>query len=315
DSIMTAHIQFPALDDSGDPATLSKPIMTDLLRGELGYDGVVVTDSLRMEGVRQMYPDEEIPVRALQAGVDLMLMPFDIDVAYNAVLDAVASGELTEERIDESVTRILRLKFDRGIVADPFVDPDAIDDVVGVPEHLEVAQDIADRSTTLVQNNGMLPLSADSGSALVTGWGETSPKTLADGLTARGVDAEALSTGDDPDQEAIDAAVAAAEDKDLVVLTVNNARDDEGQLALAEALREAGKPVAVVALNQPYDVAHMTEVDSYLAAYSYGGAALEAVVRTLFAEVNPSGKLPVTIPTADDPDVPLYEIGHGLSYE
>lgn len=92
DSIMTAHIMVPALDDSGDPATLSRPILTGILRGELGYDGVVVTDSLGMQGVREKYGDDRVPVLALKAGVDQLLNPPSLDIAWNAVLTAVRQG-------------------------------------------------------------------------------------------------------------------------------------------------------------------------------------------------------------------------------
>ena len=93
--IMTAHLAFPALDDSGDPATLSKPIMTGVLREELGYDGVIVTDSLGMQGVRDKYGDAEVAVRALEAGVDQLLMTPAMDEAYGAVVDAVRSGRIS----------------------------------------------------------------------------------------------------------------------------------------------------------------------------------------------------------------------------
>jgi beta-N-acetylhexosaminidase len=98
DAIMTAHIVVPALDPSGDPATLSKPIMTGILRNQLHYDGVVITDSLGMQGVRDTYGDDRVPVLALQAGVDMLLMPPNMDLAYNSVLQAVRSGELSRHR-------------------------------------------------------------------------------------------------------------------------------------------------------------------------------------------------------------------------
>lgn len=121
DSIMTAHIVVPALDPAEDPATLSRPILTGILREELGYDGVVVTDSLGMEGVRTKYGDERVPVLALRAGVDQLLNPPDLSVSWNAVLEAVKSGEISEARIDESILRILRLKTKLGLFDDPFV--------------------------------------------------------------------------------------------------------------------------------------------------------------------------------------------------
>src|SRR5699024_5037533 len=108
DAIMTAHIVVPVLDDSGVPATLSQPILTGLLREELGFDGVIVTDSLAMDGVRTLFPDDRVPVEAILAGADQMLMPPDLAVAIGRVRDAAASGEIPEERLDQSVGRLLR---------------------------------------------------------------------------------------------------------------------------------------------------------------------------------------------------------------
>jgi beta-N-acetylhexosaminidase len=140
DVIMTGHLVLPELDPSGQPATLSPAIVDGLLRGELGYRGVVMTDSLRMQGVRGAHPDDRIPVLALKAGADLLLMPNDLPLAYRSVLDAVHSGELTEQRIDASVRRILELKWRRGLVDDPLVDLAAVSTVVGSPAHHELAK-------------------------------------------------------------------------------------------------------------------------------------------------------------------------------
>lgn len=118
DAIMSAHIVFPKLDPSGDPATLSKPILTGLLRQELGFDGVISTDALNMAGVREKYGDGEVAVRAVLAGADLLLMPYDLPKAYNAVLSAAKSGRISERRLDQSVTRLLTLKQARGLLTE-----------------------------------------------------------------------------------------------------------------------------------------------------------------------------------------------------
>ncbi len=316
DSIMTAHIVVPALDPSGDPATLSPAIITGVLRDRLGYDGVVITDALTMAGVRQKYGDARIPVLALKAGVDQLLMPVDIDLAYNAVLTAVRTGELTERRIDESVRRVLRMKAERGVLANPFVDPGRLDSVIGAPEHVQAAQAIADRTTTLVRNEGVLPLPTGSTSVLTTGWGTSTspvPQRLAGLMAARGASATALQTGANPTQQTIDAAVAAARSSEVTVAVTNKAWADPGQQRLVDALIATGKPVVVLAVRDPYDIAHFPDVPAYLASYSYADVSLEAAVRVLYGELDPSGKLPVTIPSATDPATTLYPFGHGLS--
>ncbi|NRQ36166.1 beta-N-acetylhexosaminidase [Nonomuraea sp. NN258] len=119
DTIMSAHLVFPKLDPSGDPATLSKPILTGLLRQELGFDGVISTDALNMAGVRKKYSDGEVAVRAILAGADLLLMPNDFPTAHRAVLAAVKSGRISAQRLDQSVTRLLKLKHAKGLLAGP----------------------------------------------------------------------------------------------------------------------------------------------------------------------------------------------------
>lgn len=315
DTVMTAHIQFPALDESLTPATLSEPVLTGLLREELGFDGVIVTDSLSMEGVREGYGDEEVPVMALQAGADMLLMPPDIDLAYNAVLDAVESGELSEERIDESVTRILELKYELGLFEDPYTDPDRVDELVGTPENLETAQSLHEQSTTLITNDGTLPLAETGGDALVTGWGESTTATLAERFLEHGWTAEALTTGAAPDEEDIAAAVEAAEGRGLVVVATNGVADDPAQADLVTALNETGAPVVTIAVRNPYDVAHyLDDTAAHLATYSYAEEGLRSAVDAVFGEVEPQGRLPVDIPDAADPDATLFAFGHGLSY-
>jgi len=143
DVIMLGHLVLPRIDPSGQPATLSPALVDGLLRRDLGYQGVVMTDSLRMAAVRAVQPDERIPVLAIAAGADLLLMPSDLDLAYRSVLAAVGSGELSQARIDASVRRLLELKWRRGLVDDPLVDLDALTAVVGNQEHRRLVEQMA----------------------------------------------------------------------------------------------------------------------------------------------------------------------------
>ncbi|MGV9775992.1 beta-N-acetylhexosaminidase [Streptosporangium sp. NPDC003464] len=147
DAIMSAHVVMPKLDPSGDPATLSKPILTGLLRQKLGFDGVVSTDALDMAGVRKKYGDGQVAVRAIQAGADLLLMPPDFPTAYQAVLAAVKSGKISAARLDQSVRRLLKLKAARGLLdRAPVADPARAERVLRSAEHRKVAQLIKDRA-------------------------------------------------------------------------------------------------------------------------------------------------------------------------
>ncbi|MDQ0910376.1 beta-N-acetylhexosaminidase [Streptomyces canus] len=322
DSIMTAHIQFPALDASGDPATLSHPILTGILRGELGYDGVVVTDSLGMEGVRTKYGDDRVPVLALKAGVDQLLNPPSLDVAWNAVLRAVQGGELTEARLDESILRILRLKARLGLFEKPYVSHGGVTRTVGTPAHLAAADRIAERTTTLLVNEGrLLPLNRNThpkllvvGADPASPSGTTGPPTgvLAAALTELGFTATALPTGTAPSAATIAQAVAAAQDADAVIVGTYNIT--AAQKTLVEQLVATGRPVVAVAIRNPYDVAQLPTVPAYLAAYSWTDVELRAAARVIAGTAAPRGRLPVPVQRADDPAKVLYPVGHGLSY-
>ncbi len=315
DSIMSAHIVMPKLDPSGDPATLSKPILTGLLREELGFEGVVFTDSLGMKGVRDSYGDDRVPVLALKAGADVLLTPPDFTAAYNGVLAAVRSGEISTRRLDESVTRILRMKDKRGVLDHAMTDAAAVDRTVGIQRHTDAAQRISNRGITLLRNDDRrLPL---------TGWGTTkypsgrhSIQILADRLAARGTSTRALATGGQPSAASVAAAVEAAGDTDaVVVLTNRSAATDEGaaQHGPIRKLAAAGSRVVAVAVREPYDAAHYPEASAWLASYGSSEPTLESVAKVLLGESEPVGKLPVTIPRSDGNGM-AYDFGHGLSY-
>jgi beta-N-acetylhexosaminidase len=315
DMIMTAHINFPALDPAGDPATLSKPILTGVLRGELGFKGVIITDSLGMQGVRDKYGDAEVAVRALLAGVDQLLMPPDMDTAYDAVVAAVKSGRISRQVLNDHVRRVLELKYEKGLVANPYVDTSAVDSVVGTPDHLAAADAITNRTATLVKNDdSALPMAVDGTKVMVTGYGVTTKQTLADALTARGAQVTVEETGSNPSNATINRAVAAAADQDSVVVTTMKAWSTPQQQKLVEHLLATGKEVIVVAVRDPYDIAYFDDAPTYVATYSYSPVAIVALARVLTGEVKPSGKLPVDIPVAGAPDTVLYPFGFGLTY-
>lgn len=324
DAIMTAHIMVPALDGSGDPATLSHPIVTGILREELGYDGVVVTDSLAMAGVRRKYGDERVPVLALKAGVDQLLNPPSLEVAWNAVLAAVRGGELTESRLDASLLRVLRLKASLGLFEQPYVSDADVDRTVGTPAHLHAADRIADRTTTLLVNEGrLLPLSHQAHPRLlVVGADPESPSgtdgppttVLANALTGLGFTATALPTGTEPAAAAIERAVAAAGAVDAVVVGTYNLNATSSQLTLVRGLLDTGRPVIAIALRNPYDVARLQGVQACLASCSWTDTELRAAARVIAGRVRPRGRLPVPVQRADEPARVLYPVGYGLSY-
>ncbi|MBW5482545.1 glycoside hydrolase family 3 protein [Streptomyces bambusae] len=309
DAVMTAHMVVPALDPSGDPATLSRPIVTGVLRERLGFGGVVVTDALDMAGVRQKYGDDRVPVLALLAGCDQLLNPPDLPLAHRSVLAAVESGELSVRRIEESVLRILELKARRGLFTDPYTGAERVDEVVGIPAHRAAADEIAAGTTTLLANpRGLLPLDpAARPRLLVTGAdpvspsGTTGPPTavLARELTALGCPATAVPPA---------RAVAAAPGHHAVLVCTYNVPEGAGdQRTLVERLVATGVPVVGVAVRNPYDSARLPACAAELATYSWTDVELRAAARVVAGAARPAGRLPVPVPGR-------YPLGHGLTY-
>jgi beta-glucosidase-like glycosyl hydrolase len=320
DTIMTAHIVVPSLDSSEVPATMSKPIVTGLLREELGFRGLIVTDALDMGGATEDFPPDVAPVRALQAGCDQLVLAPKADTAHAAVLKAVESGDISESRLDASVLRILEHKLRNGLFPRPYVDEARAVKVVGNRRHAADAARITDRTVTLVRNEGkVLPLSGAERSVLVTGWDTNQIAVLARTVQARpGQSATSLATGATPTQAKIDEAVAAARDHDVTVVLTNAAASakDKGaaQADLVKALMKAGTSLVAVAVRNAYDIRRFPDVPAYLATFSYGTLSLTSAADALYGDLQPTGKLPVSIPALDDPDETLYKFGHGLSY-
>jgi beta-N-acetylhexosaminidase len=280
DVIMTAHIVVPELDASGDPSTLSKTVLTGLLREKLGYQGVISTDSLEMAGVRKKYGDAVVPVKAINAGADQLLMPPDLPRAYKAVVKAVRSGKITRKRLDESVTRILKLKQHRGLFQKTAVDPAKADAAIGTSAHKATARRVAEHSVTLVRNkDGLLPLKGRK--VAVTG---PESRTLRTALHDQGVTTTSPGAAD------------------VTVLTTENA----GGSTAARIRAQGSKPVVVAALGRPYDLNAATGAEAALATYSSSTVSVNALARILSGATEPTGKLPV--PAAGEPP------GYGLTY-
>ena len=309
DMIMTGHLALPDRDPSGDPATLSRPILTGLLRDDLGFPGVIITDSLRMDGVRERYGDDEIAVRALEAGVDILLEPADPDAAVAAIIRAVSSGRLTEQRIDASVQRILDLKRRRGLFDAAPTDPATIDRVVGSEAHQARAAAITDATITLARDDQFqIPLRRAL--TCVLGPDEASVGRVTEGLQAAGLQTSALVTGNEPGRLLIDAARRQARAAQQTVLITNAGWRSQRQRVLARAVRQAAERVSLVAITEPYDVGLVADGGTMLLTYSATPGAIDALVRVLVGKVRPTGRLPLSV--GEIADHPLFPYGAGV---
>jgi beta-N-acetylhexosaminidase len=308
DSIMTAHLAVPALSPPDLPATLSPAILTDLLRGELGFKGLVVTDALEMGGIARGFNSGEAAVRALEAGADALLMPADPEAAIRAVVAAVEGGRLTRRRIEESLVKLLAAKERLGLDRKRTVDLEAIGDIVDPPESNEKAREIAERAVTLVRNtSGAVPLAAPERACFVV-----MPETR---YTAQGqaftqevhqrAPKAALATVDPsmPRQVVDDALGQLAPCESYVVAAFASVVAGRGALGLAgelphamEAIEATHKPVTLVALGNPYLLRNFPDVAAYIATFSNVPPSETAAVKALFGEMAIRGHMPVSIP-------------------
>ncbi|MBO0774586.1 MAG: beta-hexosaminidase, partial [Actinobacteria bacterium] len=280
DEIMVGHIAVPALDRSGLPASLSRRIITGLLRDRLGYRGVIVTDSLVMGGVLAGRTGAQVAVMAIRAGADELLMPGSIPVAYRALLAAVRSGRISMARLNTAVTRIIALKAARGILAHPLVNPASAARHEDTPAGRATAAGQAARSITMVANRraGGHPVLPLRGRRVYLAGPEA--RALAGPLRAALARAGGRLAG----------SPAAAQD---IVLATRNAATDPKQRRLAARLAAAGRPVIVVATGVPYDLGMIRRAAAGLATYSAAGVSLTAAADVLAGLAGPRGRLPV----------------------
>lgn len=309
-TLMTGHLAVPALEPDPDvPATLSPLVLTDLLRRDLGFRGVVFTDAMDMGGVTQRYAPADAAVRAILAGSDLLLIPPVPDAAVAALKEAVASGRLPRARVDAAVRRVLRLKAQLGLHRQRLVNVEALNRAFARPEFARAADDIADRGMTLLRDEPrLLPLDP------------TRPQRLllaiisGDADAFAGVDLEREVRGRVESVEVlrVDTRFARAElarvpppesyDAAIVALLVRVA-DRKGTIGLPAEQRElvqrllaAGRPTVVLSLGSPYLIARFPEAKTWLAAFSTQEVVQRAAARALFGQIPIGGKLPVSVP-------------------
>ena len=319
DAVMTAHLAVPALEPQNEPATVSSNILTGLLRGELNFHGIVVTDAMDMQGLTNMFDTAEASVRAIEAGADVLLMPRRAEDTINGVVAAVLKGRISRQRIDDSVARVLAAKARLGLNRQRVVNLDTIADQVGSPESEERAQQVADRAVTFVKDDkDSLPLRHPESTCLFAlpenRRGQQGQKLIeevkkrAPNITAYWLDP----TMSKEDLEQI--AVKNGNCSQIVVAAYVTVSAYRGNVALAgnyvdfvNALIAGKAPVTLISLGNPYLVRSFPNVAAYLTTYSPTTTSEEATARALFGEISIGGRLPVSIPG-------IAKYGDGLQF-
>jgi beta-N-acetylhexosaminidase len=309
-SVMTAHLSIPALEpDSNTPATLSHNILTELLRDELRFEGLVVTDAMDMGGITVRFAPGEAAVRAVVAGADALLMPPVPDAAFEALQAAVKSKRISKERLDASVRRILQAKARLGLNQNRLVDVNAINHKLGSVASQKEAQDISDRGVTLLRDTPRrLPLDGTkpSRALLLAFYADPEPypgEDLERELRSR-FDSVTTLRADTRFVNASNLKLPAADSYDIAILALfvrvsdrkGNVDVPAEQAALAEQLYKTGKPIIAVGFGSPYLIESFPKAETWLAAFGISDVAQISVARALFGQIPVRGRLPVTIP-------------------
>jgi beta-N-acetylhexosaminidase len=334
DSVMVAHVTVPALDsDPNHVATISPLIVSDLLEKQLGFQGIIVTDALDMAALTHLFANNtgRAAVEAFKAGNDLLLIPADFPASYNAMLQAVQSGEISRERLDHSVLKILKAKASLGLEEGRMVDVNAIANLVGKPANLAFGQQVADAAVTLVRDNGkVLPLKSslenrgttkaalpyttqeethnqvvavlfsedvrtESGRAFGREFRARIPDArviYVDARVAAGMSAEVLKAVDEA--KTVIAAVYVIPSAGKVGNSM--AMADATGVLLGQLLDHAAEKTAVVAMGNPYLAADFPKIENYMCTFSNATVSEVGAVKALFAEIAIRGHLPVSIP-------------------
>jgi beta-N-acetylhexosaminidase len=325
-SVMVGHLALPQITNSEKlPASLSPKITTDILKTELGFKGLTVTDGMGMQGVKKNYSTAEATVQAFLAGNDIILLPPNYEDAFAALYYAVQNGQITKERLDESVRKILITKECLALPRNRFVDIEKIAATVSTTESERLAQEIADKSMTLIKNDAATLPFAPSDEKTVhislqnsatCNVGRVFHSELQKRLDDKVVRFTMTGESNSMDYETT---LRAAEKADRVILSsFADFRAWEGKYGmdklhdkflkkLLAKLSAKSIPVAMVSFGTPYLISQYPDVNAYLCAYSGGTASETAAAKTILGDLNPKGKLPVRVSAE-------YPLGKSVSY-
>lgn len=313
-SVMIGHLDVPSLEKEKNlPSTLSESIVTDLLQKEMGFKGLIVTDALNMHAITNSFSTAEAAVRAVKAGNDCILFPHDPEEAVNAIIEAVRKGDLSEERLDHSVKKILLAKKWAGLNEKKFIDIDDIANHVGTQEHWNVSAELARKSITLVKDdNHLVPVTADASknfSHIVIS-DERYPVShrYFDNLLRKrlsSVNTEVLLINSD--EESFENALAGAKHADEIFISIYlKVRAFEGNLGLTDLqtklikdILSLKKPTIITSHGNPYILSVFPEASTYLCSYGDTEVSEAALAEAIFGEIPIAGKLPVSIPNTN----------------
>ena len=327
-AVMSAHIEVPAFDPTPrTPGTLSRPIVTALLREQLGFDGLIYTDSMGMAGVTKLYSPAEAAARAVKAGNDIVLHSPDDEQAILGITSAVETGQVAVAQIDASVKRILEAKARAGLHKNKAVSLDSLATTLGARAHQAVAREVSQRSITLLKDDrNHVPLRLPKDAAILylsaldypTGWRIAAPsRTFIPELRNHWPDVTAIELSDRTTPAELELVRAMAPRFDAVIAsTFVRAASASGRMDLAQPVvrllgdiarssERSGRPFVTVMFGNPYTALFLKELPAVLLTYDFYDLAEASAVRALAGDAPIGGRLPIALPE-------LFPVGHGL---
>jgi beta-N-acetylhexosaminidase len=326
-AVMTAHIELPALDPSKGPATLSQAVVTGLLREQLGFGGLIFTDSMLMDGVARLGPAGELAVKAVLAGNDMILDPGDVFDAFRGLKAAVDSGVISRARLESSVRRVLSAKARLGLHKERVVDLDAIPQRVGGRAHASLARQVSERAVTLIKDDrGNVPLKVPATANLLylsvldypRGWRIAAPsRTVIPALRTRWPNLQSIEISDATSPNELSLVRAMAPRFDAIVAGIfvraassSNRLDLAAPVTsllqdLARSSGRANQPFVAAFFGNPYVPMALPDVPAMLLTYDFSDEAEDTAVRAIAGEIGVGGKLPIALPG-------FFPLGHGI---
>jgi len=325
DAVMSTHIILPALDPTpGIPATLSRPILTGLLRGELKFNGLIFTDSMTMDAISKGWGAEKAAAMAVKAGVDFVLHSPDDDAAFKGIKAAVQAGEISLAQLDASVERILRAKARLGLHVNRLTDIAAMATKFGGRAHAAVAQEINDKAFTLIKDEkSQVPIKAGRDANVLylsvldyaSGWRESVPsRVMIPELKQRWPNLTSIEVTDRTTPSEYELIRALARRADVVIAGVfvriasYSGRMDlsASQTALLDAIAAQNKPFVTVCFGNPYTSLFLPKLPAVALTYEFSDFTERAAVKAIAGEIPIGGRLPISLPG-------MFPIGHGLT--
>ena len=322
EAIMTAHLYLPALEqEAGLPATLSQRILTQLLRDELSFEGLIFTDAMTMRGITAHYSETEAALRAIQAGADIILHPPDVEKTFEGILEAVRQGQISQHRLNQSVRRVLEAKAKLGLHHYSEASFSDIDQDVGSLDHRQEAQKIVESAVTLVRDQGnVLPIrpNSDATVLMLTVMDQLSSGDLRGQMLVREFQRRHAKTthlqvlpttplkeialieelAQSVDYIVVGAYIRVAAYKGSIGLSRN-------QLGLLNHLCTVQRPFILALFGSPYLLTFIPQLPTYILTYEDYSGAETAAIKAILGEIPFRGKLPISLPG-------LYPFGHGI---